>query len=147
VLKHFRNPKESGQELMEYALLLLLVAIVVVGCLFLFGILGDSISSSNSDSNTPISILNSSPVIGLQETNPQHVSLSEADRNQFKEMEYEYGCYKKGFDSSYSIRAGTEYPNPSAVRIRRLDDDTYSICVDVKGAKVKIVYELVKNSR
>ncbi len=133
------KPKENGQELVELALILVLVMIAVIGCLAFLNIDGAPSSESSS------TILSGAQIIGTSETNPQHISLSDEERDEYKNVEYEYGCYKKSVDSAYSIRAGTEYADTSVIRIKRLDDNTYSFCVDVKGAKVKIIYDLVKN--
>lgn len=135
------KPKEKGQGLIEYALILVLIAIFVIFCVLIVSTIDDG----SSNSQTSNSVLSNTPVIGISETNPQYISLSDEDRDKYKNVEYGYGCYKKSIDSAYSIRAGTEYADASVIRIKRLDDNTYSFCVDVKGAKVKIIYDLVKN--
>ncbi len=139
----FLKRKEKGQSLIEYALVLVLVAIVVFACLLAFSTINKS-SSSSAPSNT---LLNNAPIIGASEVHPLHVSLSDADRRNYREKVYEYGCNKMSVSSDYSIRAGTEYADTSVIRIKRLNDNYYSFCIDVKGAGIHIVYELVKNPK
>ncbi len=125
------KPKEKGQGLVEYALILVLVSIVVIAALMILGPILERALSPNKEA------LSKAPLIS-QSGNPIYLS-SEEGVNRFIVVDYKE-CTSI-VSGNYLLKAGTTYEHPESITVTR-NGDTYEICNNVRGTHIDVAYAL-----
>jgi Flp pilus assembly pilin Flp len=141
-------PKEKGQTLLSYVLILVLVAIFVIAMLMILGpVIGNvfsqvdrklSISIVNSEVNR--SLMEMAPTLDYGPTNPFSLSGSS---NQHEYVPVEVGCETY---PSYgnNVKIGTSYQHPEEITAVVLSPKEFEICSNAVGATVHMVIVLIE---
>lgn len=143
--------KSKGQGLVEYALVLVLVAIVVIAALTILdpiikGAFNATQAESNSATTTPKPNVNQ---VVLADASFIKEGINTPYLIPLYSEEYLYSWYKTGCRSlipppdGYGLKVGTIYEDPTKITITR-DGDSYVLCNNVQGAQVAIVSTFVE---
>lgn len=123
---------QSGQGLVEYALILVLVSVVVIAALM---IIRPAVEQALGGANQEI--LKNAPV-----NTPVHLDNIEGGYATY--VDYDDGdCLQVNVGANRSIKVGTTYDNPKVITINH-DDGRYTICNNARGTILKIYWASVE---
>ena len=124
--------KASGQGMVEYALILVLVAIIVIGALMILEPILGVATAVNKEA------LSMAPII-YDYGNPIYLPMG-TQVNSYIKVDYEE-CQTIQSGKHY-LKAGTTYQDPSVIKITHQDDGTYEICNDLRGTSIDVIFDL-----
>ncbi len=145
----FPKRSEKGQGLVEYALILVLVAIVVIAALMILGpLVEQALSGVNED-------LATQEVVSAEYTNPANISLLsdaqfvKAGHNSpylissaaegYTPIYFEEGCHKLDVPDGYRVKFGTASPYNEGYLGIVLADNMYTLCNSTPDTKIGVV--------
>lgn len=128
-------PRESGQGLTEYVLILVLVAVVVIAALM---VLHPHVEYFETQGNK--GILSTAPVIYDHGT---PVYLPEGSYFS-KHIMVDYNSCKEIDTGPYYLKVGTTYENPFIVTVEKNSSSNYQICNNLRGTSVQVIYAFYK---
>lgn len=128
-----RKISEKGQSMVEYALILVIIAIVVIATTTIL------IEKLTPDQTT--SILSDSPVIGYEKTSPSLIGLGVVGD---ASVTIKPGCHLIYINSEYDLKTGTQYPHVDELSVARADNTHYQFCSQVPASEIKIQIEYIK---
>ncbi len=144
----FPKSKEKGQGLVEYALILVLVAIVVISALMILGpVIGNVFSKVNidlavaaADTDVSRSLLSEAPMLDYKASNPSKISLANNERVY---VPVEAGCETYPTYGN-RVKVGTPYQHPEEISVVMLSDKEFKVCSNATGATVHLVIAFFK---
>ncbi len=132
------KPKEKGQGLVEYALILVLVAIVVIAATMILLPIIKGEAPQEYQSN--VAILKNAPTVSYKIQNP--IKLQGPIGSTFYATKIGPGCI---FSPDYqnNMKIGTVFFDPSKITAVRVDDSQYKICNLADGADIYVILGFV----
>lgn len=142
--------KGSGQGLVEYALILVLVAIVVIAALMILGpIVQNVINQGNSQDAAPQSMVSDPNRSALSEAPFIREGVNKPFLVPLYPEEYLYTWYIPGCHllapppNGYGLRVGTISASSDGITITK-NGDIYTLCNDIQGHQVAIISAFVE---
>lgn len=129
------NPKESGQGMVEYTLILVLVAVVLIAA---FMILYPYTEYFETQGNK--GILSTAPVIYDYDS---PIYLPEGSYFS-KYIMVDYNSCKEIDTGPYYLKVGTTYEDPSVITVEKTPSSDYQICNNLRGTSIQVIYAFYK---
>ncbi len=133
------KPKEKGQGLVEYALILVLVSIVVIAALMILGPIIGGVFDQSAPAATAVpdtrneTLLADAPRIKQGYNHPYRVA---ADSDGVT-TEFGFGCSPLTVNSGFDVKIGTAVPYLDDITITR-EGDTYTVCNNIPGTHILV---------
>jgi Flp pilus assembly pilin Flp len=143
------GPKEKAQGITEYALILALTLLVIIFALQAIGpIVGRAVNNAASDlTKTSEELLSNAPIVGYKTVNPIAVDSKKLEQKYFASQFFPQGCSDLYVNSNQSIKVGTDYSDPIAIQITRVDKNKYAVCSNVVGDSIRLFIGFVDTPR
>jgi pilus assembly protein Flp/PilA len=150
----FQNAKKGkGQGVIEYALILVLVAIVVIAALMILGPIMNSVLRVHNEMPTPVVISTSNPTLINQTALADAPFIKEGLNTIYsvplRPETYLFTWYRPGCTplvsppDGFGLKVGTISENFAQITVLRQDNE-YTLCNNVQGDQVAIITTFVE---
>ena len=126
-----KNKKEKGQDLVEFALILALVSIFIIGILLFFAPYLDYFKFNGNKG-----ALASAPII-YESDNPVYLPPNSYFAHF---ISVDYGICEIINTGPFYLRVGTPYEDTSFVVVTKEGSSSYKICNNLRGTSIEVVY-------